>query len=388
MVEEDAPVARRYLGEAADMALAAGNMAIVLFALGDLARLELTEGYLQRAVELCQQARTLGAVKGNTILGPTGIACIQMGEVFREWNQLDEAKSILMEGLALCKGLTGLPNIMLEGLVNLARVYMTSGDKQLAAETMQRAESLLVDLLERGSKARPMISLPMVGRLRYWLVQGKVDETARWLKTIGISVDAAISPGDLAYHILLVRVLVEQGHLEMAQRQLVRLAKNEEERQSPRLAVEISLLRALWLQEKGEEDRAVDMLARALRLAEPEGFINLFVDYGSSVEPMLRQVAGQRSAPANAKTILALMTAGQSATVTQPDETTALIEPLKDQELRILKLMAAGLTNGEIAAELFLSVNTIKTYTSRIYGKLGVHNRPEAVDRAHQLRLL
>jgi len=144
----------------------------------------------------------------------------------------------------------------------------------------------------------------------------------------------------------------------------------------------------LWLQANGQEDQAADMLARALRLAGSEGFIRLFADQGPSLAPLLRRAAGRSPVPANAKAILALLAAGQAPDITQPAVTSALMEPLVEQESRVLRLMAAGLSNRDIAAELFLSINTIKTYTSRIYGKLGVHNRAEAVARAHELGLL
>lgn len=385
MVQEDAPVARQALEEAADVALAAGSLAIALFALGDLARLEMTEGYLRRAAELYRRAKPLGTIEGSTILGPTGIACIQMGEVLREWNDLKKAESVLREGLALCQQLTGLPNIVLEGQVNLARVLLASGDERLAAEMMQEAESLLADLLGQSGDVRPMIAVALAGRLRFWLAQGKSDRAARWLDANGIRVDAVISPGDLAYHVLLAKTLIEQDRLEMAGNQLERLEKIAAERESPRLAVEISALRALWLGAQGEEERAAGMLMRSLQLSEPEGFARLFVDYGEPLAPLLKQAAGQRAAPSRTKAILAAMTIGQPAVAVQHAE---LLEPLKDQELRILRLMAAGLSNREIAGELFLSTNTIKVYASRIYDKLGVGRRGEAVARAQELDLI
>jgi LuxR family maltose regulon positive regulatory protein len=394
MVQEDAPVARQALEEAVDVALAAGNIAIALFALGDLARLEMTEGYLRRAAELYQRARPLGTVEGNTILGPTGIACIQLGEVLREWNDLKKAESVLREGLALCQQLTGLPNIVLEGQVNMARVLLASGDDRLAAVTMQEAESLLADLLGQSGDVRPMITVALAGRLRYWLAQGKPDAAARWLDAKGISVEATISPGDLAYHVLLARVLVDQGRLTMAQRQLERLAKIMEERESPRFSIELFILQALLYQATGDGSRAETTLMQALQLAEPEGYLRLFVDHGESIIPLLEQVAGRRSAPPNLKAILSIVREEQRVTEKPPPtagrspRTFVPFEPLKDQELQILRLMAAGLSNREIADELFLSVNTIKVYASRIYGKLGVHRRGEAVARAQELDLI
>jgi LuxR family maltose regulon positive regulatory protein len=394
MIQEDAPVARRSLQDAADVALAAGNIAIVLFALGDLARLEMTEGYLHRAAELYQRVRPLGTIEGGTILGPTGITCIQMGEVLREWNDLKKAESVLREGLTLCRQLTGLPNIVLEGQVNLARVMQASGDEELAAETMQEAENLLADMLGQSGDPRPMISLALAGRLRYWLARGEIDRAARWLDDNGISFDAAISPGELAYHVLLARILIEQGRLDKAQRQLERLEKINGERESPRLALEISILKALLYRAKGDRDQAETNLIQALQLAEPERYLRLFVDQGEPIVPLLEQLAGRRPIPSNLKAILSVVQGEPSATEKSPPaeglspKTSVPVEPLKEQEIQILRMMAAGRTNREIADELYLSVNTIKVYASRLYSKLGVHRRGEAVAWAQELGLI
>jgi LuxR family maltose regulon positive regulatory protein len=388
MIQEDAPAARKSLQEAAEAALAAGNTAIALFALGDLARLELTEGYLHRAAELYERARPLGTVGKYTILGPTAIACIQMGAVLCEWNELEEAESLLRKGLTLCQGMPGLPNIVLEAQIILANVLLAGGDEQEAAETLGEAETLLTNLLGRSGDPQPMISVALANRLRFWIARRELDAAARWLATNGISVDSAISPGELTYHVLLARILIGQGHLDQAQKQLQKLEKVVAERGSPRLAVELSTLRALWLDQQGERDQAIEMIIGALRLAEPEGFVRLFVDFGEPIAPLLKQAAGHEPAPPKAKAILDVMAAGQPATAVPIPEASILLEPLRDQELRILRLMAAGLSNREIADELFLSVNTIKVYVSRIYGKLGVHKRGQAVARAQELGLI
>jgi LuxR family maltose regulon positive regulatory protein len=144
----------------------------------------------------------------------------------------------------------------------------------------------------------------------------------------------------------------------------------------------------LWLQALGRQDQAVTELIRAVQLSEPEGFIRLFVDYGEPVMRLLVQVASQKSSPPKAKALLDTMMDGSPAASTQKLDTRPLLEPLTDQEQRILRLMAAGLSNREIADELFLSVNTIKVYASRMYAKLSVHRRGEAVAIARELDLI
>jgi LuxR family maltose regulon positive regulatory protein len=157
---------------------------------------------------------------------------------------------------------------------------------------------------------------------------------------------------------------------------------------SPRWSVESAILWALWWQTQGETEQAIRLMRHSLQLAVPQGFIRIFLDYGQPVKPLLAQAAVQRDAPANTNTILAAMAAEQSESNKQSSQKEILFEPLKKQELRILKLIAAGLSNREIAAEMHLSINTIKAYSSRIYGKLGVGGRAEAIDQAHKLDIL
>jgi LuxR family maltose regulon positive regulatory protein len=310
-----------------------------------------------------------------------------MGEVLREWNQLEQAKETLLEGLKLCQQQSGMREYILEGQINLARTMLASSDKQHAAETIQQVEALIAELLGRGGNVLPIISMALAYRLRFWLAQGNLDIAAGWLASNGISVDADISSVNEEFFILLIRVLIHQDRLDDAEKLLQRLL---EAVRKTRLTVESWVLQALLFQEQGDRGQAVTALTQALRLAEPEGYLRLFVDQNKSIIPLLDQVAGRSAAPANLKSILAVLAEQphfeeRAVAIAQSPESTTLVEPLKDQEIRILGLMAAGLSNREIADELFLSVNTVKVYASRIYSKLGVHRRAEAIFRAREL---
>jgi LuxR family maltose regulon positive regulatory protein len=266
---------------------------------------------------------------------------------------------------------------------------------------MQEAEKVFADLLARGGDVRLLISRALAYRLRFWLAQGKLEAAASWLAENNVGVDLAISPGDEWFHLLLARILIEQEHLDNAQKQLERLEEIARTRKSPRLAVETSILRALYSQARGEHDLAVRSLSQALLLAEPEGYQRIFLDDGESLTELLNEVVRGGETTAYARDILAAIHGEQQSRIgavhegangrtaaIQESAQTGLIEPLTEREQRILQLLAAKLSNREIAAELFLSINTIKTYTSRIYDKLGVHSRTEAVDRAYELGLL
>jgi LuxR family maltose regulon positive regulatory protein len=140
-------------------------------------------------------------------------------------------------------------------------------------------------------------------------------------------------------------------------------------------------------------DCALDTLSRALDLAEPEGYVRTFVDYGPPVQRLLERAVARGIEPDYAAKLLAAFGAEehQGASPPQPASPPApqpLIERLTERETAILRLMAAGLSHREIAEELYLSVNTVKWYSTHIYSKLGVHRRANAVARAQELGIL
>jgi LuxR family maltose regulon positive regulatory protein len=135
----------------------------------------------------------------------------------------------------------------------------------------------------------------------------------------------------------------------------------------------------------------MDALALALTLAEPGGFIRAFVDEGPPMARLLYKALTRGIAPYYARRLLAAFPVAEPEQA-DPSKTQApkseLIEPLSARELKVLQLIAAGLTNQEIPARLFLSLNTVKVHTRNIYGKLGVNSRTQAVARARALGVL
>ena len=123
-------------------------------------------------------------------------------------------------------------------------------------------------------------------------------------------------------------------------------------------------------------------LERALRLAEPEGYVRLFADLGLPMARLLQEARSRGVLPEYVGMLL--LACGDRAGSAPPDPT--LPEPLTPREQDILVLLAAGLTNREIAAELVVSPETVKKHTGSIYDKLAVHSRRDAVARARELR--
>jgi LuxR family maltose regulon positive regulatory protein len=209
-------------------------------------------------------------------------------------------------------------------------------------------------------------------------------------------------------HLILARVLVALGrddpqsaHLENALKLLARLLEAAERAGWMGKAIEILVLQALALQGHGEDDKTLTALGRALALAEPEGYTRIFLDEGPPVAHLLHQAAACGIAPDYVRSLLAAFEgattdahgawAGQKTTTEESPvvvRPSSLLDPLSERELEVLRLIAQGLTNREIASRLFLAQSTVKVHTRNIYGKLDVHSRTQAVACAQELGLL
>jgi LuxR family maltose regulon positive regulatory protein len=152
--------------------------------------------------------------------------------------------------------------------------------------------------------------------------------------------------------------------------------------------IEAAILHALAYQAQDELDTSLMWLSRALALAEPEGYVQVFVDEGPALAPLLARSLSRGTHPAFVRQLLARIHPQHG----DEDPTTAsnqlLIEPLSQRELAVLRLLAQGCSNQAIADELVIAVSTVKKHINNIFGKLGVANRTQAINRARDLGLL
>ena len=153
--------------------------------------------------------------------------------------------------------------------------------------------------------------------------------------------------------------------------------------------MDILILRALALQQMGDIDQALLAIGKAFTLAEPEGYQRIFVDEGEPMARLLYQALSRGIAPAYASQLLDVIVK-ESEMIRPADmaKSSDLIEPLSERELEVLRLIAEGLTNQEVASRLYISLSTVKGHAANIFGKLGVNNRTQAVARARSLGLL
>ena len=367
--------AHRAFSEASEITLAAGlNFAATPF-LCSLAEVEMAQGRLQQAMQTCERAAQLAVVDGKPA-SAAGFVGLEMSKILYEWNDLAAAERRLLEGLDLLSQ-SGISESFGSGHAVLAQIKQALGDEEGARQAARQA----VEIAQRENIPR-IVSLTSAYQARVWLAQGRLDLAARWAGEYR-------QVGETEYlrefeDLTLARVLLAQGRfgeaLALLDERLV--AANAAGRTYA--VIEIQALRALAAPGAGE---AMDVLRQALTLAEPENFVRLFLDAGEPMRSLLQQAATLGLSPRyTARVLAAFGPAGGTGThlpAAQP-----LVEPLSDRELDVLRLLAEDLPNREIGRRLFISLPTVKSHTRNIYGKLGVHNREEAVAQAQALGIL
>ncbi len=372
--------------DALEASKAAGNIYMMLIAGMKLAVTLRSLGRLERVIALCRQQLRLANESGLSRTVVVGGLLAIWGEVLAERNDLDGAIEKARKGIELTEG--GRDVAMLGwSYLCLVRILFSRGDLAGAQAAIQRMETMAAE-----TYVPPWITDQMAGwQARTWLVQGDLDAASQWAAEGGL--DAGADPAYLREmeYTVLARILVARGRLDEVARLLQHLLESAEPRGQASRVIEILNLQALASQAGGEPDRAMTALERALTLAEPEGFVRIFVDEGPPMARLLYEAASRGISPDYACRLLAAFpVAGAEQTglpetrAPEPD----LVEPLSERELEVLQLVAEGLTNREVASRLFLSLNTVKAHTRNIYGKLNVHSRTQAIARSQELGLL
>jgi LuxR family maltose regulon positive regulatory protein len=226
-------------------------------------------------------------------------------------------------------------------------------------------------------------------RARMLLQMGDVETAKQWAATVEVPASDPLNPALEYDYITVARVCLAQGRIADARQLLARLRPPAEAAGRVARAIEILALQAVaaWAQQGSGE--AMAALERALALGEPEGFVRSFVDEGEPMRAMLERVPGERQA--YARRLLAAFEpapAAHPAAQPAPAPGAPLLEPLRDRELEVLRLIAEGYSNQEISGRLVVGVSTVKTHINHLFQKLGVSSRTQAIARGRELGLL
>ena len=270
-----------------------------------------------------------------------------------------------------------------------ARLLWAEGRLAEAGEAIQRARA---QFEHRRDIPDYLQSRAMLVQIDLWIAGGALEPARQWLFQRGRHPEEAPAFNNELELATLARLLAAEGELERAAAIYQRLV--ECLRQSDRAGRLLGCL-AAWasiLGRAGERESAQRALTEALHLAQARGYVQSVIDQGPGLGPILQQLlvgkpAAEAVAPAFLEVILrGVVAAGEPTGRGAPTGSDQTL--LSEREMEVLGLLARGLANKEMAAELHLSVSTIKTHVSRIYKKLGVGTRTQAANRARRLGLL
>jgi LuxR family transcriptional regulator, maltose regulon positive regulatory protein len=347
-----------------------------------LARIYFMQGRLQVAASLCHEFLNPIQLNDHHLIYNAGNMYIVLGEVLFERNCLEDAETQIRAGLQANEPWQNLLTDAF-GLIALTRILQAKGDYTGAMQVVNKFETKLQGPSQPIEFKEELRTL----KVRLQLASGDLQNTFDWADQIQRSEDFHLH--EEYYWLTLARIRIIQGRYAEVEELLTR--KSSPSRASNRITrqIESNLLLAAAIAGQHRWPEASRLIETCLALAEPEGYMRVFLDIGEPARALLTAYLGSDS-PARrhyAQEILEMLTPSNGARSPLPG-VAGLIEPLSQRELEVLRLMALGKTNQEIARELIVSPGTVKAHTASIYRKLDVANRTEAAARARFLGLL
>ncbi len=365
-----------------------GSITAVLSFL-NLAELYTEQAHLHQARSIYEQAlQFTKRHTGRPDMPFTGYVYVGIGRILRQWNELDNAYRYTTRGIALCRD-WNVAEMLALSCIELAHSHHALGNDEQAREALQEAKRIFADISPWA------VGWIAAYQARFDLARGDVEAAGRWAQASDLDVGDEIKFHQEVEYLTLARVLIAQNQSEQALSLLERLYQIDQASGRMGSVLEILMLQALALSAQGHAEQALSKLEQALAIGEPENYIRIFVDEGLPMATLLRQAIARDIILTYANKLLTafpdfglspLAEVLPQSKIQNPKS--KIVESLSERELEVLQLIADGFTNQEVAAKLFLSLNTVKVHTRNIYGKLGVHSRTQAIARSQELGLL
>jgi LuxR family maltose regulon positive regulatory protein len=347
-----------------------------------LTRIYLMQGRLHAAASLCREFLDPIKEKDIRFIYTAGSMKIDLGEVLYEWNCLEEAEQHIRDGMQANEPWR---NIMTDGfgLAALTRVLLAKGDYAGAMQVVEKFEKRLLEHSQPREFDEDLRTL----RVCVQLASGDLQNPSDWVDQIMLSEDFKLH--EPYYRLTLARIRLAQGRYAEVEKLLAGLTPPAVAGSQITRQLESKLLLAAAFAGQQRLTEAFGLIEACLALAEPEGYIRIFLDVGEPVRDLL-SVYLHSTAPSHQNYAQRILDAfsRSSQTSSPAPQPAGLVEPLTSRELEVLQLMALGNTNQEIARQLVVSRGTIKAHAASIYRKLDVSNRTEAVARSRQLGIL
>jgi LuxR family maltose regulon positive regulatory protein len=379
VVNGDVAEAERWFEEAITVGETAHNSFTNMTALIHLSKLHMIQGRIQKAEAACER---LLAYAGNAILSGAGL--LNRAAVRYERNDLAGALKDVLEGRRILRAYPAR-RVPLPGYVILGWLKHLQGEETEARDLMRQA----VEIIHEHDLRQTFFSVT-AWQARLWLAQGDLAAAKHWAQDIEPTIHDDLNPALEFEHITLARVLMAQSRLDKALALLARLFTAAHRSGRMGRVIEISVLQALAASLQGRTDEALESLVYALTLGEPEGYVRAFVDEGAPMAALLREAKARGIAVGYVTKLLSAFDTPAPAGSASPFKplTVTEFEALSERELEVLRLIADGASNREVAQALVVSLGTVKKHLNNIFLKLDTHSRTQAIATARQQRLL
>ena len=383
----------RGIGDSMERLTQLGNHVMVVASAFAVADLLVGLGHLSEAERTYQDALQLASQHGPEAEHITAHHHLGLSLIYRQRGDDTLAADHLNQAAEL-----GLQTTLVDWLyrwnVAQAQLKEAAGDLETALALLDEANRVYIQTLVPD--LRPIAAL----KARIYLKQGRPDKARAWAAERGLSLVDEVSYLHEFEHLTLARLEIANPLVNALLARLLQAAEAQKRRGS---ALDILLVQALAHEAQGNRPQALAVLERALALAEPEGYVRIFVDEGEAMRLLIEKQSRNRDHPLSdyVDKLLAAFTqpvaAPKSAIIHQKSDMiepevrpakNMLVEPLSERELEVLKLLRSELSGPEIAQQLIVSPNTFRTHTKNIFNKLGVNSRRAAIRRAEELDLI
>ena len=364
------------------------NPLLTVLVLSEMAGLQLLTGRIRQVIATCEEAlhlsneyyRLMGLHPPNV-----GFVYARLSNALREQNDLDTAIRYAQEAVKISRN-WGQKDCLSISYSYLAQSLQSSRKAEDAIQMMSKAKQFSSELSSSVNFNTAAIEAKLHAGL------GDLAFLSRWSAECGLSSDDELSINRAREYIVYARALLFQGSLDESLGLMRRLLLIAEAARAMLYEIELLILQAIALHAQGEVEQAMLPLGRALYLAEPEGYVRIFVDEGTRIQELLRQAVQRGLSSDYVSRLLAVLEDSlkfegdkESGAVVQPF--TAQCDVLTRREIEILKMLMTPRSVREISVELSIATSTLRTHLRNIYDKLGIHSRMEAVAIARELNI-
>jgi len=375
LADGDLAVSRQYILESIAAGKQMRQAAIVLEGLKQLVVILWRQGRLLEANQVCQEGLAYIEQIGMQDSPMSSPLILAWGLMLCEQHRLDEAEDVIRRGQALSEAGGIAWNIAWAYNVRV-RLLIARGDLP-AAEALSHA----ADRLAQEHEIPVAVSYSSVGlRALVWVRLGRLATAAQYLADHNIRAGETLDFAHLEEYRALANLLLAQGDLPRAAALLAGVLDWSAATQQHGLNAVFGVLQARLQLAQGNPRQALHTLGRALDTAAPQQYDQVFLNEGETLAGLLGEAVSCQIQPDYAAHLLAAMRSQQPAATRQP-----ILSP---RELEVLRLIAGGLANKEIAQRLCISLRTVKYHSTNIFTRLGVGNRTQAIARARDLELL